>query len=150
MGRPSFQSDTVITSEHIYTLDMLGIENAYNILRDEKKTDDIRFYCVGYSVKRYYQNDYIISNLEGHKAMSIKAELIATFLPNEVVDGLYAAVERAGLYVANLTLEPIAAINGYLSYFVITKGKFTKFGRENDVLKGKYYRTVPEVSTVEI
>mgnify|MGYP006990192430 CR=1 FL=1 len=28
-----------------------------------------------------------------------------------VVDGLYAAVERAGLYVANLTLEPIAAIN---------------------------------------
>ncbi len=106
-----FQSDTVITSEHIYTLDMLGIENAYSILRDEKKTDDIRFYCVGYSVKRYYQNDYIISNLEGHKAMSIKAELIATFLPNEVVDGLYAAVERAGLYVANLTLEPIAAIN---------------------------------------
>ncbi len=106
-----FQSDTVITSEHIYTLDMLGVENAYSILRDEKKTDDIRFYCVGYSVKHYYQNDYIISNLEGHKAMSIKAELIATFLPNEVVDGLYAAVERAGLYVANLTLEPIAAIN---------------------------------------
>ena len=106
-----FQSDTVITSEHIYTLDMLGIENAYSILRDEKKTDDIRFYCVGYSVKHYYQNDYIISNLEGHKAMSIKAEIIATFLPNEVVDGLYAAVERAGLYVANLTLEPIAAIN---------------------------------------
>lgn len=106
-----FASDTVITSEHIYTLDMLGVENAYSILRDEKKTDDIRFYCVGYSVKHYYQNDYIISNLEGHKAMSIKAEIIATFLPNEVVDGLYAAVERAGLYVANLTLEPIAAIN---------------------------------------
>lgn len=106
-----FQTDTVVTSEHIYTLDMLGIENAYNILREEKKSDDIRFYCVGYSVKRYYQNDYIISNLEGHKSLSIKSELIATFLPNEVVDGLYAAVERAGLYVANLTLEPIAAIN---------------------------------------
>ncbi len=106
-----FPSDTVVTSEHIYTLEMLGIENAYNILREEKKSDDIRFYCVGYSVKRYYQNDYIISNLEGHKSLSIKAELIATFLPDEVVDGLYAAVERAGLYVANLTLEPIAAIN---------------------------------------
>ena len=110
-AQTNFASDTVITSEHIYTLDMLGVENAYSILRDEKKTDDIRFYCVGYSVKHYYQNDYIISNLEGHKAMSIKAEIIATFLPNEVVDGLYAAVERAGLYVANLTLEPIAAIN---------------------------------------
>ncbi len=53
----------------------------------------------------------MISNLEGHKANNIKEELIATFLPNEVVDGLYAAVERTGLYVSNLTLEPIAAIN---------------------------------------
>ncbi len=106
-----FHSDTVITSEHIYTLDMIGVENAYSILREEKQSDDIRFYCVGYSVKHYYQNGYMISNLEGHKANNIKEELIATFLPNEVVDGLYAAVERTGLYVSNLTLEPIAAIN---------------------------------------
>lgn len=106
-----FPAETVVTSEHIYTLDMLGVENAYSVLREEKQSDDIRFYCVGYSVKHYYQNDYIISNLEGHKSNSIKTELIATFLPDEVVDGLYAAVERAGLFVANLTLEPIAAIN---------------------------------------
>lgn len=106
-----FNYETVITSEHIYSLDMLGVENAYEILRQEKRSDDIRFYCVGYSVIRYYQNDYPISNLEGHKANSIQTELIATFLPDEVVDGLYAAVEKAGLFVANLTLEPIAAIN---------------------------------------
>lgn len=37
-------------------------------------------------------------------------DLIATFLPDDVVDGLYKAVELAGLHVANLTLEPIAAI----------------------------------------
>ena len=36
--------------------------------------------------------------------------MIATFLPDEVVDGLYKAVEAAGLRVANLTLEPIAAM----------------------------------------
>lgn len=106
-----FNYETVITSEHIYSLDMLGVENAYEILRQEKHSDDIRFYCVGYSVIRYYQNGYPISNLEGHKANSIQTELIATFLPDEVVDGLYAAVEKAGLFVANLTLEPIAAIN---------------------------------------
>lgn len=110
-ARMDFPTDTVVTGEHIYTLDMLGVENAYNILREEKHDDDIRFYCVGYSVKHYYQNDYIISNLEGHKSFKISEEIIATFLPDEVVDGLYAAVERAGLYVANLTLEPIAAIN---------------------------------------
>ena len=38
-------------------------------------------------------------------------ELIATFLPEEVVDGLYEAVGYAGLKVASLTLEPIAAMN---------------------------------------
>ena len=37
-------------------------------------------------------------------------DVIATFLPQDVVDGLYTACERAGLHVANLTLEPIAAI----------------------------------------
>lgn len=110
-GFIDFSAETTVTSEHIYTLDMLGVENAYEKLRSENENDDIKFYCVGYSVKHYYQNDYPITNLEGHKCNTIKSELIATFLPDEVVDGLYAAVERAGLYVANLTLEPIAAIN---------------------------------------
>ncbi|MFA9463699.1 MAG: cell division FtsA domain-containing protein [Velocimicrobium sp.] len=107
----AFQEETKITEEHIYSLDLLGVEKAYDVIREETKQDDIHFYCVGYSVIKYYLNDYPISNLEGHKASKISTELIATFLPQEVIDGLYQAVERAGLYVANLTLEPIAAIN---------------------------------------
>ena len=59
---------------------------------------------------RYYMNHYPMSNLENHKAKIIAADLIATFLPDDVVDGLYKAVELAGLEVANLTLEPIAAM----------------------------------------
>lgn len=106
----TFSSETVVTSEHVYSLDMLAVEKAHTSLR-EQEGEDTRFYCVGYSVKQYYQNDYPISNLEGHKCNSVRTELIATFLPDEVVDGLYAAVERAGLTVSNLTLEPIAAIN---------------------------------------
>ncbi|MGN0241863.1 MAG: cell division FtsA domain-containing protein, partial [Candidatus Weimeria sp.] len=50
------------------------------------------------------------SNLEGHKAQKIEEIIIVTFLPEDVVDGLYSAVERAGLSVMNMTLEPIAAI----------------------------------------
>lgn len=110
-AKVEFSYETVINSEHIYSLEMLGVENAYESLRQENQDDAIKFYCVGYSVIQYFQNDYPISNLEGHKATSIQTELIATFLPDEVVDGLYAAVEKAGLYVANMTLEPIAAIN---------------------------------------
>lgn len=106
----TFAAETVVTNEHVYSLDMLAVEKAHTKLR-EQEGEDTRFYCVGYSVKQYYQNDYPISNLEGHKCNSVKTELIATFLPDEVVDGLYAAVERAGLTVSNLTLEPIAAIN---------------------------------------
>ncbi|MDK2808516.1 MAG: hypothetical protein PWP24_1251 [Clostridiales bacterium] len=107
----SFTEETKINDEHIYSLDLLGVEKAYEVIREETKSEDISFYCVGYSVIKYYLNDYPISNLEGHKASKIATELIATFLPQEVIDGLYQAVERAGLYVANLTLEPIAAIN---------------------------------------
>ncbi len=108
-----FPEETVVTDEHIYSLNMLGVEKAYEIIREEtkKNQEGVNFYCVGYTVVRYKLNDNFISNLEGHKAYRISTELLATFLPTEVIDGLYSAVERAGLYVANLTLEPIAAIN---------------------------------------
>jgi len=106
-----FQSETTVNEEHIHSLDLIGVEKAYDTLREELKEDKINFYCVGYSVIHYYLNGYTISKLEGHKATKISTELLATFLPDEVIGGLYSAVERAGLQVANLTLEPIAAIN---------------------------------------
>lgn len=106
----TFATETVVTTEHVYSLDMLAVEKAHETLR-QSDNSGLKYYCVGYSVMRYYQNDYSITNLEGHKCSKIRTELIATFLPEEVVDGLYAAVERAGLHVENLTLEPIAAIN---------------------------------------
>ncbi len=107
----AFPSETVVTQEHVYSLDMYGVERAYEQMREETKDDVSQYYHVGYSVVKYYLNDYEMLNLEGHKARKVSVELIATFLPDEVVDGLYAAVEEAGLTVANLTLEPIAAIN---------------------------------------
>lgn len=100
-----------VVDEQIHTLELMAVEDAYEQLRKEANTDRINFYCVGYTVITYYLNDYAISSLQGHKANRIGTDLIATFMPNEVVDGLYAAVEAAGLFVANLTLEPIAAIN---------------------------------------
>ncbi len=104
-----FESEKEITDEDIYNLSMSGIEQAYTEFQSQNDTD-MKFYCVGYTPVRYYLNGYQIGNLEGHKAKKISADLIATFLPDDVVDGLYKAVEHAGLHVANLTLEPIAAI----------------------------------------
>ena len=99
-----------ITSDDVAHLTSMGIEKAYAQFV-ESNTSGLHFYCVGNSVVRYYLNGYQIGNLENHKARSIGADMIATFLPDEVVDGLYKAVEMAGLRVVNLTLEPIAAIS---------------------------------------
>ena len=104
-----FDAEKEIDNEDIYNLLMDGVEQAY---ADFAKVNDsdLKFYCVGYTPMRYYMNGYQIGNLEGHKASKISCELIATFLPDDVVDGLYKAVEMAELTVANMTLEPIAAI----------------------------------------
>lgn len=104
-----FSTEREVTQEDIYALDSMGVEHAYEeFMKDQSQ--DMKFYCVGYSVVRYYLNQYPIGNLEGHKAKSMGVDLLATFLPDDVVDGLTRAVEAAGLQVINLTLEPIAAI----------------------------------------
>lgn len=103
------EGEKVIAKEDVFTLDSYGVEQAYEQFQKENDLD-MRFYCVGYTVMRYYMNGYPMGNLENHKAKVIAADLIATFLPDDVVDGLYKAVELAGLEVANLTLEPIAAM----------------------------------------
>lgn len=98
-----------VNDEEIYSLDLLGIEKAYEIMKND--FPEVSFYCVGYTAVKYFMNDYVINNLEGHKAKKIGADILATFLPYEVVEGLYSSVDIAGLNVASLTLEPIAAIN---------------------------------------
>lgn len=105
----TYASEREVTQEDIYALDTMGVEKAFEEFSAANDTD-IQFYCVGYTPIRYYLNGYNIMNLVGHKAKTIGVDLIATFLPDEVVDGLYKAVNGAGLQVANLTLEPIAAI----------------------------------------
>ena len=104
------ERETVITPEEIASLTSLAIEKAYEQFQKDNDTD-IRFYCVGNSVIRYYLNGYQIGNLENHKAKTVGVDMIATFLPDDVVDGLYKAVDIAGLNVVNMTLEPIAAIS---------------------------------------
>ncbi len=105
----TYTSEREVTEEDIYALETMGVEKAFEEFTASNDTD-MQFYCVGYTSIRYYLNGYTIINLAGHKAKNIGVDLIATFLPDDVVDGLYKAVNGAGLQVANLTLEPIAAI----------------------------------------
>ena len=70
-----------------------------------------RFYLVGYTVAQYRLDNYPLTTLQGHSGKRAEADVVATFLPSEVVDSLYNAMQRAELQVASMTLEPIAAMN---------------------------------------
>lgn len=105
-----YAQESVVTGEDVNTLNLLGIEKAQEALKEVNDTS-YKFYCVGYSTVKFFLNDDVFISLEGHKANKIGEDIIVTFLPEDVVDGLYAAVGQAGLSVANMTLEPIAAIN---------------------------------------
>ena len=105
-----YPEETIVQGEDIHTLHLLGVDKAQEELKQKNDTR-YKFYCVGYSIVKYYLNDEVFISLEGHKADFIGCDIIVTFLPEDVVDGLYSAVGQADLNVANMTLEPIAAIN---------------------------------------
>ena len=99
--------DEEIDKDLIRSLELSAVKNA-----EESVTSitEGKLYCVGYSVKSYYLNGYLISNLAGHKGEHAGCEVIATFLPRSVIDSLYSVMNKVNLKVSNLTLEPIAAI----------------------------------------
>lgn len=105
-----FEEEKIVTEEDIHTLDLLGVDKAQGILNENNDTK-FDFYSVGYSTIHYYANGDMMTSLLGHKVHQIAEEVIVTFLPDDVVEGLYSSVGQAGLNVANMTLEPIAAIN---------------------------------------
>lgn len=100
-----------IDEARIFAIELLGIERAHQEINLDLKSNESGFHCVGYTVSKFYLNEYEISKLHGHKGKKIGADVLATFLPKEVVESLHQVVCSAGLEVFNLTLEPIAAIN---------------------------------------
>lgn len=99
--------DEEINKDIIRGLELSAVKKAEDQI---KNTTEGKLYCVGYTVKEYYLNSFVISNLLGHKGEKIGAAVIATFLPRSVIDSLYTVMEKVNLNVSHLTLEPIAAI----------------------------------------
>lgn len=103
----------VIDDEVISRLEAGAISRAEEAFDAENEAagDSRRFYLVGYTVCQYYLDQYTMSSLRDHRGRQVKVDLIATFLPSEVVESLYTTMNKIGLEVASITLEPIAAIN---------------------------------------
>ncbi|MGN1110747.1 MAG: cell division protein FtsA [Oscillospiraceae bacterium] len=73
------------------------------------------FYCVGHSVIERRLDGFRTAVPVGHRGESLVTEIIAAFLPVNVVESLCEVVEGAGMEVSGLTLEPIAAMNAVVS-----------------------------------
>ena len=103
----------LIDDELISRLEVGAISKAEESFEAENNSENNsrRFYLAGYTVCQYYLDQYMLSNLKDHRGSKLRADLIATFLPSEVVESLYTAMRKIDLEIASITLEPIAAIN---------------------------------------
>ena len=103
-----------IESDLISHLESGAVSDAESRLSDSQESLQRRFYLVGYTVSSYLLDRYPLITLKGHNGQQLEADVVATFLPSEVVESLYTVMEAAGLEVASLTLEPIAALNAVI------------------------------------
>lgn len=103
---------SVFTKEEVLALELEAVEEAQASLPTNADLPlSLQYYCVGYSIVQEYLDDVPIGSLVGQKGEKARIEIIATFLPRMVVDSLQNVVEKAGLEIVSLTLEPIAVAN---------------------------------------
>lgn len=101
----------VADESFLVRLEAGAVSAARDTLFSDNKEDETAFFCTGHSVVRYQLDGYEMSTLLGHRGNTAYVDVIATFLPREVVESLYATMRRVGLTVSGLTLEPIATMN---------------------------------------
>jgi len=101
-----------LTKNDEHALELAAIQSAQHKLATSNTINDpTAYYCVGYSVISFTLDSTTLKTLVGQRGNITGVELIATFLPKQVIDSLQSAITAVNLEMATLTLEPIAAIN---------------------------------------
>ncbi|SDN54286.1 cell division protein FtsA [Alkalicoccus daliensis] len=105
--------NTIVDRSALLHLELTAVQKAQHELAKERVTEKrkVKDYCVGYSVMHYELDGEPIGSLIDQQGETASVEVIATFLPKVVVESLLTALQRSGLELEALTLEPIAAIN---------------------------------------
>lgn len=102
----------ILTPNDERALELTAIQTAQQQLATSANIlHPANYYCVGYSVVHFALDDIQLKSLVGQRGKTAAIEVIATFLPRQVIDSLQSALSAAGLEMDTLTLEPIAAIN---------------------------------------
>ncbi|MFD2446431.1 pilus assembly protein PilM [Bacillus sp. CGMCC 1.16607] len=106
------QSKPMMSKQDILHLELSAVQEAQATVANKQESKMSHYYyCVGYSVLYYRLDGEEIGNLIDQTGKEASVEIIATFLPKVVVESLISALQRSGLEMDALTLEPIAAIN---------------------------------------
>ncbi|MCK5241677.1 pilus assembly protein PilM [bacterium] len=103
-----FPARTEITREDVLALELSAARAAQTALHSQGNKHQL--HCVGFSTIRFRLDNEVLDDLVGHQGQEMSVEVLATFLPRQVVDSLMAVLRRANLAARSLTLEPIAAI----------------------------------------
>lgn len=94
------------------SLELTALQSAQRQLSTTSELPDpAAYYCVGYSVTGFSLDGTKLTSLVGQRGKTAATEIIATFLPRQVIDSMQSALVAAGLELTTITLEPIAAIN---------------------------------------
>lgn len=104
-GEPPLDADRILAME------LSAVQQAQYLLATEGSKEAAQYYCVGYSLLSSSIDGMPIGHLLDQRGEVAEVEILSTFLPRIVVDNLIAALQRAGLTMSALTLEPIAAIH---------------------------------------
>jgi len=100
-----------IGGDLIGQLEAGAVSRAEEAILAQPDQQSTRFYMVGYTASQYRLDGYPLQSLKSHSGKVLEADVVATFLPQEVVESLYAVTAQLDLEVSSLTLEPIAALN---------------------------------------
>lgn len=104
--------EKIASVEDMNRLELAAVQAAQQtLMQKEKQQEHNDYYCVGYSVLHYLLDDQKIGNLIDQTGTNATIHVIATFLPQVVVESLLSALQHAELEMTALTLEPIAAIH---------------------------------------
>ena len=102
----------ILTAQDETSLELTAIQNAQQELATSNSVPNpADYFCVGYSIVNFTLDDLILKSLIGQRGKSAGVEVIATFLPRQVIDSMESAIQSVDLEIATLTLEPIAAIH---------------------------------------
>jgi cell division protein FtsA len=105
---------TELTPDDLLALELEAVQAAQRALAEALKEQGeaaADYHYVGHSLFAQRLDGLALASLAGQRGQVAELHVIATFLPRGVVDSLVAVLERCGLEMAALTLEPIAAIS---------------------------------------